>query len=154
MDAYFIQSNADTQAHDLIDGLDELCRTKMVHPIFFHLQFPIVAHLVSYFTSANYRRLVRHGREDVQTILRHVAVPNHPEYDYPCLATTRATRGLRPPWRLASSRMKSGTPEASREASGGLEESRETLPDSEERKQEAPRSSSSMTAADDGASSC
>ena len=83
MDAYFIQSNADTTAQDLIDGLDELCRTKMVHPIFFHLRFPIVPHLVSYFTSANYRRLVRRGREDVQTVFRHAAVPNHPEYDYP-----------------------------------------------------------------------
>ena len=136
MDAYFIQSNADTQAHDLIDGLDELCRTKMVHPIFFHLRFPIVPHLVSYFTSANYRRLVRHGREDVQTILRHVAVPNHPEYDYPFVSHDNPGD----PWVAAA--VEAGFFTDEERYTGSFEKLRavwksrlETLPDSEERKQ-------------------
>jgi len=83
MDAYFIQSNADTSASDLINGLDELCRTKMAHPYFFHVRFPIVPHLVSYFTSASYRRILRQGREDVQSLIRLATVDGHPEYDYP-----------------------------------------------------------------------
>ncbi|MGB0639066.1 MAG: radical SAM protein, partial [Myxococcota bacterium] len=84
MDAYFIQSNADTTALDLIESLDELCRLKMAYPYYFHLRFPTVPHLVSYFTSSNYRRLVRQGRDDaVQNVLDRAATPNHPEYDYP-----------------------------------------------------------------------
>ena len=83
MDAYFIQSNAETRAEDLIDGLDELCRTKMAHPIHFHVRFPIVPHLVSYFTSANYRRIVRQGNQHVQRRFKTVSIPNHTEYDYP-----------------------------------------------------------------------
>jgi len=86
MDAYFIQSNSFTSAADLIDGLDELCRTKMAHPHFFHVRFPIVPHLVSYFTSASYRRLVRQDQEDNQKCLHIATVENHPEYDYPFVA--------------------------------------------------------------------
>lgn len=83
MDAYFIQSNAETRAEDLIYGLDELCRTKMTHPIHFHVRFPIVPHLVSYFTSANYRRIVRHGNQHVQRRFKTASIENHTEYDYP-----------------------------------------------------------------------
>lgn len=83
MDGYFIQSNAETRAEDLIDGLDELCRTKMAHPIHFHIRFPIVPHLVSYFTSANYRRIVRQGQQHTQKRFRTARVEHHPEYDYP-----------------------------------------------------------------------
>ena len=136
MDAYFIQSNAETRAQDLIDGLDELCRTKMVHPIFFHLRFPIVPHLVSYFTSANYRRLVRQGREDVQTILRHAEVPNHPEYDYPFVSHDNPGD----PWVGAA--VEAGFFTDEERYTGSFERLRdvwlerlEGLPDSEDRKQ-------------------
>ncbi len=83
MDAYFIQSNAETTAEDLLSSLDELCRLKMAHPHWFHIRFPIVPRLVSYFTSANYRRMLRHGRTHQQTLLAQAEVPGHPEYDYP-----------------------------------------------------------------------
>ena len=136
MDAYFIQSNAETKAQDLIDGLDELCRTKMVHPIFFHLRFPIVPHLVSYFTSANYRRLVRRGREDVQTILRRAEVPNHPEYDYPFVSHDNPTD----PWVAAA--VEAGFFTDEERYTGSFEKLREVwlerhkkLPESEEKKQ-------------------
>ena len=83
MDAYFIQSNSETTAEDLLEGLDELCRLKMAHPYHFHIRFPIVPRLVSYFTSANYRRMLRQGRTHTQTLLAHAQVQGHPEYDYP-----------------------------------------------------------------------
>jgi MoaA/NifB/PqqE/SkfB family radical SAM enzyme len=83
MDGYFIQSNSETTAADLINGLDELCRIKMAYPVHFHIRFPIVPHLVSYFTSASHRRIVRQGREDIQKRFRIASVPSHPEYDYP-----------------------------------------------------------------------
>jgi pyruvate-formate lyase-activating enzyme len=83
MDAYFIQSNSATSADDLIDCLDELCRLKMAHPKWFHVRFPIVPRLVSYFTSASHRRIVRQGRRHVLKIEKWAQVPNHPEYDYP-----------------------------------------------------------------------
>jgi hypothetical protein len=83
MDAYFIQSNSQTTADDLIDGLDELCRLKMAHPIHFHVRFPIVPRLVSYFTSSSYRRMLRQGRTHTQTIRALAQVPKHPEFDYP-----------------------------------------------------------------------
>ena|GEM_PF-834953 len=83
MDAYFIQSNSETSAEDLISGIDELCRIKMAHPRWFHIRFPIVPRLVSYFTSANYRRMLRHGKTHTQTLLQHAQVPGHAEYDYP-----------------------------------------------------------------------
>ena len=86
MDGYFIQSNSETTALDLIAGLDELTRTKMAHPVFFHIRFPIVPHLVSYFTSANYRRMLRHGREGHQQVFKVLSVDSHPEYSYPLVS--------------------------------------------------------------------
>ena len=83
MDAYFIQSNSQTTADDLIDCLDELCCLKMAHPKWFHIRFPIVPRLVSYFTSASYRRLLRRGKASVLVLRDHAQVPNHSEYDYP-----------------------------------------------------------------------
>jgi hypothetical protein len=83
MDAYFIQSNSETTPDDLIDGLDELCRLKMAHPKWFHIRFPIVPRLVSYFTSASYRRIVRQGQTHVLELRNCAQVPGHPEYDYP-----------------------------------------------------------------------
>ncbi|MDP2308394.1 MAG: hypothetical protein Q8P18_20415 [Pseudomonadota bacterium] len=82
-DAYFILSNADTTAAELIDVLDEVVRLKVLHPVHFHVRFPVVARLVSYFPSASYRRRLRHGT-DTDSVLRGMAtVPSHPEVDYP-----------------------------------------------------------------------
>ena len=83
MDAYFIQSNAQTSAEDLLECLDELCRIKIAHPRWFHIRFPIVPRLVSYFTSASYRRMLRQGQTHTQTLRGHAQIPGHPEYDYP-----------------------------------------------------------------------
>jgi pyruvate-formate lyase-activating enzyme len=83
MDAYFIQSNSQTSAEDMIDGLDELCRLKMAHPATFHIRFPIVPKLVSYFTCSSYRRMLRQGQTHTQTLRGHAQVPGIPEYDYP-----------------------------------------------------------------------
>ncbi|MDP2314663.1 MAG: hypothetical protein Q8P41_17295 [Pseudomonadota bacterium] len=82
-DAYFILSNADTTAAELIDVLDEVVRLKVQHPVHFHVRFPVVARLVSYFPSASYRRRLRRGA-DGDSVLRGLAtVPHHPEVDYP-----------------------------------------------------------------------
>jgi radical SAM superfamily enzyme YgiQ (UPF0313 family) len=83
VDAYLILSNSETTATDLVDSLEELCRLKLRHPNYFHIRFPVVPRLVSYFPSASYRRLVRQGRRD-RLVLRDVArVPGHVELDYP-----------------------------------------------------------------------
>lgn len=82
-DAYFILSNADTTGGDLVDVLDEVVRLKLQHPTHFHIRFPVVPRLVSYFTSASYRRNVRNGRADVSVLRAEGRVPGHPEVDYP-----------------------------------------------------------------------
>ena len=82
-DAYFIQSNTDTTADDLVDSVAELCRLKMRYPLHFHLRFPVVPHLVSYFPTATYRKKVRAGRLDSVSRIGHLSVPGHPELDYP-----------------------------------------------------------------------
>ncbi len=82
-DGYFILSNGDTSADDLVDVLSEVARLKLRHPRHFHIRFPVVPRLVSYFPSASHRRRVRQGTVG-QLRLRAVAsVPNHPELDYP-----------------------------------------------------------------------
>lgn len=83
VDAYFIQSNSQTSAEDLLEGVTELVRLKIRHPYYFHVRYPPVPHLVSYFPSATHRRHVRNGQTHVHK-LRHVAqVENYNEYDYP-----------------------------------------------------------------------
>lgn len=82
-DAYFILSNADTTFGDLVDVLDEVVRLKLRHPVHFHVRFPVVARLVSYFPSASYRRRLRHGQADTSVLRDHVSTPGHPEVDYP-----------------------------------------------------------------------
>ncbi len=82
MDAYFIASNSDTTALDFVDSLTELCRLKLRHPRHFHLRFPIVPHLVSYFPSATHRRKIRRGWRDTMAIRGEAKVPNHGEFDY------------------------------------------------------------------------
>ena len=59
MDGYFILSNGATTAQDLLESVDELCRLKILFPIYFHIRFPIVPRLVSYFPSASHRRWVQ-----------------------------------------------------------------------------------------------
>jgi len=83
LDAYLILANADTAAEDLVDSLEELCRLKLRHPKYFHLRFPVVPRLVSYFSSASHRRLLRRGQGDAFAVRRHARVPGHPELDYP-----------------------------------------------------------------------
>lgn len=83
MDAYFIASNADTTAEDLRASIVELCRLKLRHPRHFHLRFPIVPHLVSYFTSASYRRKVRAGQLDTLALRGRATVEGYREFDYP-----------------------------------------------------------------------
>jgi uncharacterized Fe-S cluster-containing radical SAM superfamily protein len=85
-DAYFILSNADTSAGDLIDVLEELARLKLRYPIYFHVRFPVVPRLVSYFTAASYRRHQRQGRVGVCSLRGMAQVPQHGELDYPFVA--------------------------------------------------------------------
>jgi len=83
MDAYFIQSNSDTTLLDLIESAEELTRLKLRHPRHFHLRFPVVRHLVSYFPAATHRRKVRQGRADTMALRGRASVPGVPELDYP-----------------------------------------------------------------------
>lgn len=83
MDAYFIQSNSETSASDLVDSVEELCRLKLRHPRHVHLRFPVVPHLVSYFPSASHRRKLQQGKEDTMALRGRASTPGHPELDYP-----------------------------------------------------------------------
>jgi MoaA/NifB/PqqE/SkfB family radical SAM enzyme len=82
-DAYYIQSNAETTAADLVEGALELCRLKLRSPRYFHLRFPVVPHLVSYFSSASYRQKARAGKLHQVIVRRTLQVPGFPELDYP-----------------------------------------------------------------------
>ena len=83
MDGYFILSNAETSAEDLVDVFTEVSRLKLRFPEFFHMRFPVVQHLVSYFTSASHRRHVRLGRSGVMKLRGLASVPGFGELDYP-----------------------------------------------------------------------
>lgn len=83
MDAYFIVANTDTKARELIDSVAELCRLKLRHPRHFHLRFPIVPRLVSYFPSVTHRRKRRAGRADSMALRDHRSIDGYPEFDYP-----------------------------------------------------------------------
>lgn len=83
MDGYFILSNAETTLEDLVEVFSEVARLKLRFPEHFHMRFPVVPHLVSYFTSASHRRHVRQGRAHVMKLRGFVSEPGHPEYDYP-----------------------------------------------------------------------
>lgn len=83
VDAYLILANADTSADDLVDSVAELCRLKLQHPTWFHVRFPIVPRLVSYFPSASHRRLVRRGQADAMRVRRRLQEPGYCELDYP-----------------------------------------------------------------------
>lgn len=82
-DAYYIQCNAETTAADLVEGALELCRLKLRSPRYFHLRFPVVPHLVSYFSSASYRQKARAGKLHQVVVRRKLEVPGFPELDYP-----------------------------------------------------------------------
>lgn len=83
MDAYLILANAETSLGDLVDSIEELSRLKLRYPHWFHVRFPIVPRLVSYFTSASYRRMLKKGQGNALTLRGHARVPGLPEYDYP-----------------------------------------------------------------------
>lgn len=82
-DAYLILSNAETTADDLVDVLMEVCRHKLRFPVHFHARFPVVPRLVSYFTAASHRRLVRRGRSHRFEIRDWLRSADAPELDYP-----------------------------------------------------------------------
>lgn len=82
-DAYFILSNADTSAIDLVEVLDEVVRLKLLHPLHFHVRFPVVPKLVSYFPSASYRRRVAQGTESACVVRGRLSEEGYPELDYP-----------------------------------------------------------------------
>lgn len=82
-DAYFILSNADTSVADLVEVLDEVVRLKLAFPLHFHVRFPVVSRLVSYFPSANYRRRFRQGLHQASTLRSEASVRGFPEFDYP-----------------------------------------------------------------------
>ena len=86
LDAYFIASNTQTTAADLVDSTMELCRLKLRYPLHFHVRFPIVPHLVSYFPAATHRRKIRQGQGHTMALRGHLAVPGHSEFDYPLVA--------------------------------------------------------------------
>lgn len=83
MDGYFILSNADTSPRDLVAVFEEVSRLKLRFPEHFHLRFPVVQHLVSYFTAASHRRHVRRGRRHLMRVRHEERVSGHPEFDYP-----------------------------------------------------------------------
>ena len=83
MDGYFILANRETSAADLVEVFSEVARLKLRFPEHFHMRFPVVQHLVSYFTAASHRRHVRQGRRDAMVLRGFASVPSHPEYDYP-----------------------------------------------------------------------
>lgn len=83
VDAYLILANSGTRAEDLVDSLEELCRLKLRHPKYFHVRFPVVPRLVSYFPSASHRRLVRRGQSEALAVRHTARVESHPEFDYP-----------------------------------------------------------------------
>lgn len=93
-DAYFIQSNSQTTAWDLVESVAELCRLKLRYPLHLHLKFPVVPHLVSYFPTATWRKKVRSGRRDTVELLDHLQVPGHPELDYPLTLHDKPTDPL------------------------------------------------------------
>lgn len=82
-DAYFILCNRQTTFADLIEVLDEVVRQKTLHPRFFHIRFPVVPRLVSYATSASWRRLVRQGDNEAFSLRDTLTQPEYPDYDYP-----------------------------------------------------------------------
>lgn len=83
MDAYLILANAETSLGDLVDSIEELSRLKLRYPHWFHVRFPIVPRLVSYFTSASYRRMLKKGQGGALKLRGHASIPGLPEYDYP-----------------------------------------------------------------------
>ena len=83
VDAYFIQSNSETTAEELLEGLIELVRLKIKHPVYFHVRYPPVPHLVSYFPSATHRKHIRKGKSEAHQLRGFASVANYPEYDYP-----------------------------------------------------------------------
>ena len=82
-DAYFILSNTETTADELIAVIDEVVRLKLAHPLYFHVRFPVVAHLVSYFPSASYRRRLRQDQHGSSKLRACAISPGYPEFDYP-----------------------------------------------------------------------
>lgn len=82
-DAYYILANRDTTLTDFVAGLDEVVRLKTLFPTHFHLRFPVVGRLVSYATSASWRRRVQHGDTEAFALRGELVDADHPEYDYP-----------------------------------------------------------------------
>lgn len=83
LDAYYIVSSAYTTAEQLVEGLEEICRLKLLYPVHFHVKFPVTPRLVSIFPSASYRRHLKQGTTDAIVLGELAQEPNHPEYDYP-----------------------------------------------------------------------
>lgn len=82
-DAYFILANRDTTFAELVAVLDEVVRQKTLFPTFFHIRFPVVPRLVSYATSASWRRRMQQGDESAFVLRGLLHEPGFPEYDYP-----------------------------------------------------------------------
>lgn len=60
-----------------------MVRLKLRHPVHFHIRFPVVPRLVSYFPSASYRRRLRQGQADTSVVRARAQSPGSPEPDYP-----------------------------------------------------------------------
>ncbi len=82
-DAYFILANRDTTFGDVVAVLDEIVRQKTLFPVHFHVRFPVVPRLVSYATSASWRRRMQQGDEAAFVVRGNLHQPGFPEYDYP-----------------------------------------------------------------------
>ena len=93
-DAYFIQSNSETAPNDLLESTAELCRLKLRYPQHFHLKFPVVPHLVSYFPTATFRRKVRSGRTDSVALIDVLREPGYSELDYPLVSHDKPDSAL------------------------------------------------------------
>ena len=89
-DAYFILSNGETTAAQLIEGLTEVVRLKLAYPVHFHVRYPITPRLVSVVPSASHRRHLKKGQASVMVVRHRATVPGYPEYDYPFVEHDRA----------------------------------------------------------------
>ena len=83
VDAYFILSNVDTAAEDLVSSLEEAARLKLRYPVHFHVRYPVTPRLVSIVPSASHRRHVRNGATDALVLRRVARADGHAELDYP-----------------------------------------------------------------------
>ncbi len=86
LDAYFILSNVQTTAEELIAGISKVASLKLRYPIHFHVKYPVTPRIVSIVPSASYRRHLRNGRAAQLDVRRIARIEGYSEFDYPFVA--------------------------------------------------------------------